>query len=72
MGGMAGTTARTPTRVLVISAWHEGEPPVLAARITYTLDVTLSDRATVTVAGVDAIGAVVRRWLNEVVPANTR
>ena len=29
-----------PTAVLVVAAWHEGAPPRVAARITYSLDVT--------------------------------
>jgi hypothetical protein len=58
--------AAKPTAVLVVSAWREGEPSVVAARITYTLDVTQPHRLTVTAAGVDAIAAVVRRWLDEV------
>jgi hypothetical protein len=63
---MVGAAARQPTAVLVVSAWHEGEPPRIAARITYTLDVRQSQRVTVTAAGVDAIETVVRRWLDEV------
>ena len=58
--------AARSTAVLVVSAWREGEPSVVAARITYTLDVASADRSTVTAAGVDAIDAVVRRWLDEV------
>jgi hypothetical protein len=57
--------------VLVISAWHEGEPPVVAARITHTLEASLPDRVTVTASGVEAIGAVVRKWLNEVEATKT-
>ena len=34
---MVGAVPRQPTAVLVVSAWHEGAPPTLAARITYTL-----------------------------------
>ena len=52
---MVGAAARQPTAVLVVSAWHEGAPPRLAARITYTLDVTRPDRVVVTAAGVDEI-----------------
>ncbi len=63
---MARTAAREPAAVLVVSAWREGEPPRVAARITYTLDVTQAERVTVTAAGVEEIGAVVRRWLDEV------
>ena len=63
---MVGAAARSPTAVLLVSAWHEGEPPIVAARITYTLDVRRSDRVTVTAAGVDELDAVVRRWLQEV------
>jgi hypothetical protein len=63
---MVVAAAAKPTAVLLVSAWHEGEPSLVAARITYTLDVAQSHRFTVTAAGVDAIGAVVRRWLDEV------
>jgi hypothetical protein len=61
---MAGTSSR-PTAVLVVSAWSEGAPPRLVARITYTLDATQPDRVTVTAASVDEIDAVVRRWLRD-------
>ena len=63
---MVGTVPRQPTAVLVVSAWHEGAPPTLAARITYTLDAAEPDRVTVTAAGADEIHAVIRRWLVEV------
>jgi nuclear transport factor 2 (NTF2) superfamily protein len=56
---------RAPTALLVVSAWREGAPPRLAARITYTFDVTWRDRVTVTAAGVDEILAVIQRWLRE-------
>ena len=62
---MVGPAPRRPTAVLVMSAWGEGAPARLAARITYTLDVTQGDRVTVTAAGIDEIDAVVRRWLRE-------
>ena len=62
---MAGASRREPTAVLVVSAWREGAPPRLVARITYTLDVTGRDRVTVTAVGVDEINGVVRRWLRE-------
>jgi len=51
--------------VLVVAAWHEGAPPRVAARITYTLDVTHPERITVTAAGAEEIAAVVERWLGE-------
>ena len=63
---MVGAVPRQPTAVLVVSAWHEGAPPKLAARITYTLDAADSDRVTVTAAGADEIQAAVRRWLEDV------
>jgi hypothetical protein len=52
--------------VLVVAAWHEGEPPVVVARITYTLDVTTADRLTVAAAGLDEIGAFIEGWLQDV------
>jgi hypothetical protein len=63
---MAGADVRKPTAVLVVSAWHEGEPPKVAARITYTLDVTKPSRVSVAAAGIGEIEAVVRRWLDGV------
>ena len=63
---MVGVAARSSAAVLVVSAWREGNPPRVAARITYTLDAASADRLTVTAAGVDEIGAVVRRWLEQV------
>lgn len=61
---MPGPPPRKPTAVLVVSAWHEGEPPRVAARITHTRDVTRNDRVTVVAAGSDEILDVVRRWLD--------
>jgi hypothetical protein len=63
---MVGAAAREPTAVLVVAAWHEGVPPRLAARITYSLDVTREDRVTVTAAGLDQIETVIQRWLHQV------
>jgi hypothetical protein len=62
---MVGLAPRRPTAVLVVSAWREGAPPVLAARITYTLDVTGDDRVTLVASGVEEIEAAVRRWLRD-------
>ena len=53
--------------MLVVSAWLEGAPPRLAARITYTLDVRQPDRVTVTAAGVEEIEAVHRSYKRELV-----
>ena len=69
---MVGAAARERAAVLVVSAWREGMPPRLAARITYTLDVTQSDRVTVTTAGADEIQAVVRSWLDGVETSQRR
>ena len=66
MRAMVGVAAREPTAVLVVSVWREGAPSRLAGRITYTLDATQPERVTVTAAGVDEIGSVIRRWLDEV------
>ena len=63
---MVGAAGRQPAAVLVVAAWHEGEPPRIAARITYSLDVTRADRVTVTAAGVDEIETIVQRWLHQV------
>lgn len=64
--------ARQPTAVLVVSAWREGAPPRIAARITYTLDVLRAERTTVTAAGAGEITAVVRRWLDELQASRER
>ena len=58
---------REPTAVLVVSAWRQGAPPRLVARITFTVDTTTADRVTSTAAGIDEIVAVVRRWLHQIV-----
>lgn len=63
---MVGAAPRKPTAVIVVSAWREGVPPRLAARITYTIDVSKPERATVTAAGPQEIAAAVARWLQEV------
>ena len=61
-----GPAPRELTAVLVVSAWRQGAPPRLVARITSTVDTTTGDQVTATAAGVDEIVAVVRRWLHEV------
>ena len=63
---MVGAAARKPTALLLVAAWHEGAPPRLAARITYTIDASRSGRVTVTAAGADEIVASVGEWLHEV------
>jgi hypothetical protein len=65
-----GPAPRDPTAVLVVSAWRQGAPPRLVARITSTVDTTTADRVTATAAGVDEIVAVVRRWLDEIDVSN--
>lgn len=49
--------------VLVVRAWRRGDETVVA-RITYSADGAGPGRVVVTEAGVDAIVAVVRRWLS--------
>lgn len=63
---MVGAAARQPTAVLVVSAWYEGAPPRLAARITSTLDVTRPERVVVVVTGAEEIVGVVRRWVADI------
>jgi hypothetical protein len=63
---MVGAAAREPAAVLVVAAWHEGAPPRVVARITYSLDVTRADRVTVTAAGLDEIETAIQRWLHQV------
>ena len=62
---MAGSSTRQPTAVLVLSAWHEGAPPRLVARITSTLDAGSSERASATASGSEEIAAFVRDWLEQ-------
>jgi hypothetical protein len=70
---MARLAAREPTAVLIVAAWLHGTPPRVAARITYTHDVTRPEREVVTASGVDEITAVVRRWHEELAgPAGVR
>lgn len=68
---MVGVAARKPAAVLVVAAWQEGEPPRVAARITYTLDVTRAERVTVTAVGVEEIATVVRQWLEQLAAARS-
>jgi hypothetical protein len=63
---MVGATARKPTALLVVAAWHEGAPSKLAARITYTVNTARPERVTRMAAGPDAIAAVVSEWLDGV------
>ena len=63
---MVAAPARKPTALLVVAAWHEGVPPRIAARITYTVDASRAGRVTVTAAGRDEIAAVFGDWLNEI------
>jgi hypothetical protein len=63
---MDGAAGRQPAAVLVVAAWHEGAPPRVVARITYSLDATREDRVTVTAAGLDEIETTVQRWLHQV------
>lgn len=67
---LMGPAPREPTAVLVVSAWRQGAPPRLVARITSTVDTTTADQMTTTAAGVDEIVAVVRRWLHEIDRSN--
>ena len=69
---MVGAPARKPTALLVVSAWREGAPPRLAARITYTIDAARPSRVTVTVSGADEIAAAVAEWLQQVEQAGSR
>jgi hypothetical protein len=63
MSRAAGPNPSTAT--LLIRAWLHGDPPQVAARLTYTRDLTDPERVSVTVAGEDEISALVRRWLEE-------
>jgi len=57
-------TARERTGVLVLRAWVEPTDPVrLRARITQSLEIETHGQVVVTTAGIDAICAVVRGWL---------
>ena len=59
------TQPEARTGVCVIRAWREGEAHTLRARITHTLDISLHDEVTVTVAGTDALRAAFAEWLDE-------
>ena len=69
---MAGAATRKPTALLLVAAWHEGAPPRLAARITYTVDASRPGRVTVTVAGADEITSAVSEWLAQLEAVATR
>jgi hypothetical protein len=69
---MVGASARKPTALLVVAAWHEGAPPRLAARITYTVDASRASRVTLTAAGADEVSAAVSEWLGQVEAAARR
>jgi len=64
---MGGPAVHERTAVLVVRAWLHGDPPVLAARITYTVDVLRPGEVAVAAAGVDDILDTVSRWLDEFV-----
>jgi hypothetical protein len=63
---MAGGEEPERLAVLVVRAWRRPDEPMVVARITYSVEGAERDRAVVAEAGVDAIVAVVRRWLDEV------
>ena len=69
---MAGAATRKPTAILVVAAWYEGEPPRVAARITYTSDASRPSLVTVTAAGPDEITSAVGEWLSQAEAAPTR
>lgn len=54
------------TGVLVVRAWVEGDAPaVLRARMTWTFDLADREPTTKAYAGVDAIEAAAKAWLDE-------
>jgi hypothetical protein len=55
--------------VLVIRAWPHGEPPTLAARIVWTLDVARLERSTVAATGPDEVARAVAEWLDALLHA---
>ena len=61
MGG--GVPERTG--VLVVRAWLHGKPPVVAAHLVYTIDVSRPGRVTLAASGAAAVTAAVARWLDE-------
>jgi hypothetical protein len=69
---MVGAPTRKPTAVLVVTVWHEGAPPRLAARITYTVDVSKPGRVTLTAAGMEEITAAVAEWHEQIEAATKR
>jgi hypothetical protein len=63
---MVPVDARGPTAILVVAAWAEGVRSRVAARITFTQDVTRSERVMVTASGLDEITDVIRSLLEQV------
>jgi hypothetical protein len=59
------------TAVFVARAWLHGEPPTLAATVTYSLDVSEPGRVTLALSGAKQITDAVVRWLDELVAAET-
>jgi hypothetical protein len=57
--------------VLVVRAWLHGEPPNLAATVTYSVDVARPERVTLAVVGAEQVTSAVVRWLDELAAAET-
>jgi hypothetical protein len=60
---------RERTAVFVVRAWLHGEPPTVAATITYSLDVSEPGRVRLAVSGAKQVTDAVVRWLDELVAA---
>ncbi len=64
---MVAVDPRGPTALLVVAAWAEGGVRSrVAARITFTQDVTRPDRIMVPAAGLDEITDLIRSLLEQV------
>lgn len=55
---------QSPAGVLVVTAWFEGEPPLLRARITATVDTASGEPERTYAADAEQVVRVVRAWLD--------
>ena len=60
---------RERTAVFIARAWLHGEPPTVAATVTYSLDVSEPGRVTLALSGAKQVTDAVVRWLDELVAA---
>lgn len=63
---MESNGSHKPTSLLLVRAWPHGDPPTLAARLTYCLDISRPDLVTITAGGAEDVKRAVARWLHAV------